>query len=84
MESVVLTDQRVSGWVETLWSLPLVQRRQLPGLPPSRADVMLAGSVIFESVMRQFGFKELRVSTRGLRFAALRKLWSPGADQAVL
>jgi hypothetical protein len=27
--------------------------------------------VIYEAVMEQFGFGELRVSTRGLRFAAL-------------
>jgi exopolyphosphatase/guanosine-5'-triphosphate,3'-diphosphate pyrophosphatase len=74
MESVVLTNRLVTEWVETLWGMPLDQRRQLPGLPPPRADVILAGAVIFEKVMRQFGFTELRVSTRGLRFAALREL----------
>jgi exopolyphosphatase/guanosine-5'-triphosphate,3'-diphosphate pyrophosphatase len=75
VESVKLTDAVVSRWVETLWGMPLAQRRQLPGLPPPRADVMLAGVVIFEAIMRAFDFRELKVSTRGLRFAALMELW---------
>jgi exopolyphosphatase/pppGpp-phosphohydrolase len=36
-----------------------------------RADVILPGVVIYEAVMEEFGFKLLRVSTRGLRFAAV-------------
>jgi exopolyphosphatase/guanosine-5'-triphosphate,3'-diphosphate pyrophosphatase len=54
-----------------LWSLPLEQRRQLAGLPPNRADVILTGAVIYETVVEQFGFAELRISTRGLRFGAV-------------
>ncbi|MFM8359952.1 MAG: Ppx/GppA family phosphatase, partial [Verrucomicrobiota bacterium] len=57
--------------VRRLWALSLVQRRQLPGLPPERADVILTGSAIYAAVMRTFGLAELRVSTRGLRFALL-------------
>ena len=41
------------------------------GLPKKRADVILAGAAIYEAVMRDLGFGELRVSTRGLRFAAV-------------
>lgn len=61
----------LSALVERLWSLPLAERRQLPGLPPERADVILIGAAIYEAVLLVFGFPELRVSTRGLRFAAL-------------
>jgi len=71
IESVRLPAARVSEWVEHLWSLPLAERRQLPGLPPPRADVMLMGAAIYEAVMRALHFPELRVSTRGLRFAAI-------------
>ncbi len=56
---------------EKLWTLPLAERRMLPGLPPDRADVILAGVVIFETVMEVFGFETLTISTRGLRFGAL-------------
>ena len=41
------------------------------GLPKSRADVILTGVLIYEAVMEEFGFTQLRVSTRGLRFAAV-------------
>jgi exopolyphosphatase/guanosine-5'-triphosphate,3'-diphosphate pyrophosphatase len=61
----------VRAWVDRLWSLPLAERRKIPGLPPPRADVMLTGAAIYEAVMQQFKFAGLRVTTRGLRFAAL-------------
>lgn len=61
----------VAEWLERLWSLPLARRRQIPGLPPERADVILTGVLIYEAVMARFGFPALRVSTRGLRYAAL-------------
>lgn len=56
---------------ERLWAMPLAARRQIVGLPPNRADVILFGVAIYERVMTTFGFTNLRVSTRGLRYAAL-------------
>jgi exopolyphosphatase/pppGpp-phosphohydrolase len=56
---------------KNLWKLPLAKRKEIPGLPKLRADVILTGVLIYEVVMAEFGFKELRVSTRGLRFAAV-------------
>jgi exopolyphosphatase/pppGpp-phosphohydrolase len=32
---------------------------------------MLAGAVIFEAILRELGFNELHISTRGLRFGAV-------------
>jgi exopolyphosphatase/guanosine-5'-triphosphate,3'-diphosphate pyrophosphatase len=56
---------------ERLWRLPLEERRRLPGLPPQRADVILFGAAIYCAVMEQFGFPTVKISTRGLRYAAL-------------
>ena len=56
---------------EHLWGLPLSARRTLVGLPPERADVILTGVAIYETVMEFFHLPELWVSTRGLRFAAV-------------
>jgi exopolyphosphatase/pppGpp-phosphohydrolase len=61
----------VKAHVKRLWSLPLEARKQIIGLPKKRADVILPGAAIYEAVMEQFDFTELRVSTRGLRFAAV-------------
>ncbi len=71
IERAVLTLEQVSAHRERLWSLPLAARKEIPGLPKQRADVILTGVLIFEAVMQEFSFKELRVSTRGLRFAAV-------------
>lgn len=71
IEATRLNLAEVQATVARLWSLPLTGRKQVPGLPPNRADVILFGVVIYEAVMEQFGFDELRLSTRGLRFAAV-------------
>jgi exopolyphosphatase/guanosine-5'-triphosphate,3'-diphosphate pyrophosphatase len=71
MEATRLSLEQVKAHRQRLWSLPLAERREIVGLPKSRADVILTGVVIYEVVMEEFGFKLLRVSTRGLRFAAV-------------
>jgi exopolyphosphatase/guanosine-5'-triphosphate,3'-diphosphate pyrophosphatase len=71
IEATRLSRERVNWHVRHLWSLPLAAREKIIGLPTKRADVILTGAAIYEAVMEQFGFAELRVSTRGLRFAAL-------------
>ena len=73
IEGMVLTRSQVRAHVERLWSLPLRERRQIPGLPENRADVMLAGSVIYEGVMEVLNFDQVQVSARGLRFAAVQE-----------
>ena len=74
IESVRLPLAAVSRWVEVLWSRGLAERQLIPGLPKNRADVMLMGPVIYEAVMQCFGFTEMRVSTRGLRFGVLASM----------
>ncbi len=71
IEATRLSLDRVRWHNENLWRLPLARRQEIVGLPRKRADVILAGTAIYETVMASFGFSELRVSTRGLRFAAL-------------
>ena len=71
IESTVFPADQLSLLVKRLWSLPLAQRRQLPGLPPERADVILIGAAIYEAILDVFCLPSLSVSLRGLRFAAL-------------
>lgn len=63
--------ESVRGWMQKLWSMPLGERRAIVGLPKKRADVILTGMAIYEAVLQELGFAELRASTRGLRFAAV-------------
>jgi exopolyphosphatase / guanosine-5'-triphosphate,3'-diphosphate pyrophosphatase len=71
IEGTHLSLPKIRSCVERIWSLPLARRKEIPGLPKSRADVILTGALIYASVMETFGFNDLRVSTRGLRFAAV-------------
>jgi exopolyphosphatase / guanosine-5'-triphosphate,3'-diphosphate pyrophosphatase len=71
LEATRLSMERLHWHTEHLWSLPIEQRRQVVGLPKKRADVILTGVAIYEAVLDQFAFSELRISTRGLRFAAV-------------
>ncbi len=71
IEATRLTLAQVREHVGRHWNLSMEERKKMIGLPPKRADVILTGMAIYESVMEQFGFDELRISTRGLRFAAI-------------
>jgi exopolyphosphatase/guanosine-5'-triphosphate,3'-diphosphate pyrophosphatase len=71
IESTVLSREQITARRRHLWRLPLAKRKKVVGLPRLRADVILTGVVIYEVVMEKFGFPQLRVSTRGLRFAAV-------------
>jgi len=71
IEGARLSLAQVKAHRKHLWSLPRAGRKEITGLPKLRADVILTGVIIYEAVMEEFGFQELRVSTRGLRFAAV-------------
>ncbi len=71
IEQTVLSFEQVVAHRKNLWRLPLAERKEIPGLPKTRADVILTGVLIYEAVMAEFGFKQLHISTRGLRFAAV-------------
>lgn len=71
IEATRLSLAQVQARANQLWTLPYAQRKRIVGLPKKRADVILTGVTIYEAVMEQFGFTELRVSSRGLRFAAV-------------
>ncbi|MGA2801684.1 MAG: Ppx/GppA phosphatase family protein [Verrucomicrobiota bacterium] len=71
IEATRLDLEQVKAHRRHLWSLPLAGRKEIVGLPKLHVDVILTGVLIYEAVMEKFGFTQLRVSTRGLRFAAV-------------
>ena len=71
IEATSISLDRLQWHMRNLWRLPLEKRRNIVGLPKNRADVILTGVVIYAAVLEEFGFAEMRVSTRGLRFAAV-------------
>lgn len=74
VHGAVLTLSAVEELCATLASLPLERRKQLPGLEPKRADVIVAGALIVRDLMRRAGASQLVVSDRGVRFGLLECL----------
>ena len=71
IESITLGIAQIQQRVEQLWSMSLEERKTIPGIQPEKADVILLGAAIHEAVMIGFHLTDLRISTRGFRFAAL-------------
>jgi exopolyphosphatase / guanosine-5'-triphosphate,3'-diphosphate pyrophosphatase len=66
------TRSEVKGVVKTLVAADTVEkRRQLPGLDPTRADIMLAGALVLECAMKEMGISKMVVSDYALREGAL-------------
>ena len=71
IDECVLTRGDIHRMVEELKWRTLDERRQLPGIEPKRADVLLAGAMILWRLMELLGIRDIRVSTRGLRYGLL-------------
>ncbi len=63
----VLTREQLRKVVKMLCALPLDRRRKVKGMNPERADIILGGAAILETVMDELDIEELRVSDRGLK-----------------
>jgi exopolyphosphatase / guanosine-5'-triphosphate,3'-diphosphate pyrophosphatase len=71
IENTSISRERIGFWMERLWQLSIEDRKQIPGIPPNRADILPMGVAIYEAVMDHFGLGTVFVSSRGLRFGAL-------------
>ncbi|MDQ5821373.1 MAG: Ppx/GppA family phosphatase, partial [Actinomycetota bacterium] len=56
----------VDEQLRRLAGLPLAERRELPGLEPERAPVIVGGVLIVRELLRHFGLDALEVSERDL------------------
>ncbi len=53
--------------VRVLRTTPLAERRRLPGISPDRADLIVAGAAILQTIMDEAAVDTLQTSRRGLR-----------------
>lgn len=59
--------ERVDELVEEMLSVSLAKRARIPGLNPDRADILPAGSLVLQEVMRRVGASRCHTSVNGLR-----------------
>ncbi len=53
--------------IELLSSLPLEQRKKVPGINPERADIIIAGSAVLDTFMKELSLDRISVTSRGLQ-----------------
>jgi exopolyphosphatase/guanosine-5'-triphosphate,3'-diphosphate pyrophosphatase len=71
----VLTRASIDDIVGKLGSMTLESRRSIRGLEQGREDIILAGAVVTQELMRQFRYPSLLVSEWGLREGIVLALW---------
>ena len=70
VEGHPLTLETVQTWLSQLASLPLVERREVTGIHPDRAQAIVAGLVILIEVMRTFGLEQIEVSEHDILYGS--------------
>ena len=58
----------IQWWLSRLASMPLEERKQVPGLHPDRAQAIVAGVVILIEIMRNFDVLEIEVSEHDILY----------------
>lgn len=66
-----LSRQEVERQIELYRARTVRERARIQGLAPKRADVILAGAAIVETVMEKLGVSAILVSDRGLRHGVM-------------
>src|SRR2546425_5219376 len=66
-----LSRAEVTRLVARLRETPLEARRQIPGLNPQRADIILAGAAVISRLTRWLGTQRVLVNDRGVRDGVL-------------
>ncbi len=74
----------ISRMAQELCALPLAARRKVPGVNSDRADIIIAGVAILETLLKQLNVPAIRASERGLREGMLIDYLARSAKQAPL
>ncbi len=64
----------LTTWLTRLAGMSVEERKSLPGLQAGRADVIVAGLLILDVVLRRLGVADFRVSGRGVRHGVALRL----------
>ncbi len=82
VQGMVIAAEVLEEIVQRLAALPAAERASLPGIKPARADLILAGAVVLQGVLRAGGFEGLETTEAGMREGVFfeRLLSQPGSN----
>ncbi len=88
VQGTIIEREALDELVQRLAALPAAERSSIPGIKPARADLILAGAVVVQGVLRAGGFDGLETTEAGLRegvfFERLLIGGSPGSGREPL
>jgi exopolyphosphatase/guanosine-5'-triphosphate,3'-diphosphate pyrophosphatase len=67
VQGMVIEREVLQDLVRQLAALPAGERSSVPGIKPARADLILAGGIVLQAVLRAGGFDGLETTEAGLR-----------------
>jgi exopolyphosphatase/guanosine-5'-triphosphate,3'-diphosphate pyrophosphatase len=67
VQGMVIEREVLDELVDRLASMPAAERASVPGVKPARADLILAGAVVLQGVLRAGGLEGLQSTEAGLR-----------------
>jgi exopolyphosphatase/guanosine-5'-triphosphate,3'-diphosphate pyrophosphatase len=67
VQGTVIEREVLDELVERLAALPASERASVPGVKPARADLILAGAVVVQAVLRAGDFEAMETTEAGLR-----------------
>jgi exopolyphosphatase / guanosine-5'-triphosphate,3'-diphosphate pyrophosphatase len=67
VQGYVLTPAEIIHLLRRLRETPLEARRQIPGLSPDRADIIVAGASVISRLVRGLDTQQIMVNERGIR-----------------
>jgi exopolyphosphatase/guanosine-5'-triphosphate,3'-diphosphate pyrophosphatase len=76
VQGYVLTPAEVVHLLDQLREAPLERRRQIPGLSPDRADIIVAGATVISRLVKRLGTQQILVNERGIREGLLLRMIS--------
>ena len=74
VHGLVLSNKTINSLLERLRNMSLVQRRRFMKIDPKRADIIIAGTVILKQFMEKFGFKDIVISDKSLRWGVIEQI----------
>jgi len=63
----ILSLAQLRALIDLLSPMTLNERREVPGMNPDRADIIIPGSILLESFMERLDLEEIRISPHGLQ-----------------
>lgn len=73
IQGSILKKEKLEGLINELVQKNVKERQKMPGMEPLRADVILAGALLLNEILKYYKQEEVKVSDRGLRYGVFYK-----------